>query len=186
MKFSNSLFLLVLISLFACKAEIKQEPVVLFKEGFKETPTQFSGNKEQAYQQLNASLELLVNNRTDQGKMKQDYNSTIIGHTLGIAQQFPQENESLQVSFRAAELLAASEDYENAAKLYKLITTTFPKGEKVGHATIQLGIILDKHLDNKPAAIQVYRTFLKEYLDHPFVGTAEGLLYELVRYNQTQ
>lgn len=174
-------FLLSSLFLIACDTTGNQDADTPYLGHFEESPTQFNGTIEDAYQQLSAAIQKFTSDRQTDGSLNKDNAPILISHILGILAQYPRNEKAAKKGFEVAELLTYANEHKNAARLFHLISTTFPKSESVGQAQLQLGMILNKNLKDKEGAITTYRAFIRDYPDHPLVGTAEGLLYELVR-----
>ena len=182
MKKYFSFLVVLLFFVVACNnTSTKTEETISSLGKFDQNPTQFNGNAENAFQQLESAINKFTADRNPDGSLNRANAPTLISHILGIFQQFPKDEKTAKIGFRTAELLTYANEHQNAARIFHLISTSFPKSEQVGQAQLQLGIILDKNLSNQDGAINTYRLFIKDYPNHPLVGTAEGLLYELVR-----
>ncbi|MEM6319716.1 MAG: tetratricopeptide repeat protein [Bacteroidota bacterium] len=185
------LFFFIICLQFACSNDnnptngstpkLASQPAAYDYGNFSVEPVKFEGTQEQAINQIKTTIDEISADRDEEGYLQTTKIPQLIGQFLGLMEQFPANDAASRIGFDAAEVANTARDYENAARMYHQLITAFPKSDRMGHARLRLGMVLDQKLNQKEAAKAVYRDFIENFQGHPLVGTGEGLLYEILQ-----
>ena len=104
--------------------------------------------------------------KNDGGSFDRKQATNVVDAYNNYAKKFPQDAESPQYLFKAAEIYRSMRNYKKATEIYQNIHDNYSNFDKAPHSLFLLGFIYENDLKDLNKAKSVYEQFIAEYPKH--------------------